>query len=284
MQTDCNPKLFAFEAVERKSVVAAFDVALRGSFQLPTSSLRTDDEAEGDVLKPSETAPDDHVAWRRVTRAGEVAAKQGDLKDIGGQGSIEEAGSWPGRIDLVEGGDLGGGEDGLGLGVGVGARGHRDPEDAPADDGHQGQQLHKPLGGAQLGVFGAQSGLHDFVEHLDLPAQGVPAKFFRGPGEIIDRQIGDKLPVDPLPILGSALFKGVDVGQGLRGIAFLLADGGKVSMAANLIRTWAVSPSLPATRTSWKPDQGVVASWSKTRWARSANAVSIWGGSASRLV
>ena len=25
MQTDCNPKLFAFEAVERKSVVAAFD-------------------------------------------------------------------------------------------------------------------------------------------------------------------------------------------------------------------------------------------------------------------
>ncbi len=47
-------------------------------------------------------------------------------------------GGGPRRVDLVEGGNLGGGEDRLGLGAGVGARGHRDPEDTPADDGHQG--------------------------------------------------------------------------------------------------------------------------------------------------
>ena len=61
-------------------------------FQLPTSQMRSDCEAEGDVLEACETTPDDHVTGRWVVCAGQVAAERGNSKNVGGQGSVGGAG------------------------------------------------------------------------------------------------------------------------------------------------------------------------------------------------
>ncbi len=51
-----------------------------GVLRLPTSSVCSDGNAEGDVVKTGHAAPDNHVAGRWIMLAGKVAAKHGDLQ------------------------------------------------------------------------------------------------------------------------------------------------------------------------------------------------------------
>ncbi|MER8587033.1 hypothetical protein NKH19_17665 [Mesorhizobium sp. M1338] len=63
-------------------------------------------------MQASHAAPDDHVAGRMF--AGEIAAKHGDLRQVGGERGPLEARSRSGRVDLVERSDLGEGENAVG--------------------------------------------------------------------------------------------------------------------------------------------------------------------------
>ncbi len=86
----------------------------------------------------------------------------------------------------VERSDLGEGENAVGRGVWLGARRHSDEEYAPADHRDEGKELRQPFGGLEPRLLGTAAGLHDLVEHLRLPAQGVP-------GELLDRRSTGKL-------------------------------------------------------------------------------------------
>lgn len=65
--------------------------------------------------------------------AGEIAAKHGDLQQVGGERGPLDAWSRSGRVDLVERSDLGEGENAVGRGVWLGTRRHSDEEYAPTD-------------------------------------------------------------------------------------------------------------------------------------------------------
>lgn len=119
--------------------------------------------------------------------AGEIAAKHGDLQQVSGESGPLEARSRSGRVDRVERSDLGEGENAVGRGVWLGSRRHRDEEYAPADHRDEGEELRQPLGGLEPCLLGTAAGLHDLVEHLRLPAQGIPAELLDRHGEIFDR-------------------------------------------------------------------------------------------------
>ncbi len=157
--------------------------------------------------------------------AGEIAAKHGDLQQVSSERGPLEARSHSGRVDPVERGDLGEGENAVGRGVWLGARRHGDEEYAPADHRNEREELGQPLGGLEPRLLGTAAGLHDLVEHLCFPAQGVPAELLDRRGEIVDRQIGHQLPVDWLATGRRILFEGVDVSQNLRTVVLLLAHG-----------------------------------------------------------
>lgn len=57
-------------------------------------------------MQAGHAAPDDHVAGRQVILAGKVAAKHGDLQQIGGELGRFEAWSRSGRVDPIERSDL----------------------------------------------------------------------------------------------------------------------------------------------------------------------------------
>ena len=63
-----------------------------------------------------------------------------------------------------------------------------------------------------------------FVEHFDLPAQCIPLELLHSVLERSNREIGDQLPDDLLPVLGLATFSRMDHRQLERWILFLLAD------------------------------------------------------------
>ncbi|ESY12740.1 hypothetical protein X751_29475 [Mesorhizobium sp. LNJC395A00] len=79
------------------------------------------------------------------------------------------------------------------------------------------------------------------MEHLRLPAQGVPAELLDRRGEIVDRQVGHQLPVDRIASGRRILFESVDVCQNLRTLALLLAHGRQGVDAANFTCSRAVS-------------------------------------------
>lgn len=79
--------------------------------------------------------------------AGEIAAKHGDLQQVGGERGPLEARSRSGRVDLVERSDLGEGENAVWRGVWLGARRHSDEEYSPADHRDESEELRQPLGG-----------------------------------------------------------------------------------------------------------------------------------------
>ena len=124
-------------------------------------------------MQSCEPSSDNHVAARGMTCASEIAAERFNLD--GGKGR-------------------------LGSRLRSSPRGHSNPEDPPADDRDEGEQLHQPLGGLQSCILCAASRFHDLVEDLDFPTQGVPVEFFDGGGEIADRQVGRELPVDQVSI------------------------------------------------------------------------------------
>ncbi|MER9121417.1 hypothetical protein NKH93_33660 [Mesorhizobium sp. M0954] len=79
--------------------------------------------------------------------AGEIAAKHGDLQQVGGERGPLDVWSRSGRVDLVERSDLGHGENAVGRGVWLGTRRHSDEEYAPTDHRDEGEELGQPLGG-----------------------------------------------------------------------------------------------------------------------------------------
>src|SRR3954451_13594524 len=194
-------------------------------FQLPTSWIGPDGDANGNVVEAGEAAPHDHVAGRRIAVAGEIAAEHGDLQQVVGKRPALQSWSSACRIDAVERADLGGGEDSVGRRIRFGAGRHGDEEDAPADHCDEGEKFHQPLSALQSGLLRATSRLHHLMEDLSLPAQGVPVELLDGLCEVGNRHVGDELPVDRLTIGGRVELDSVDVGQNLRAVALLLADG-----------------------------------------------------------
>lgn len=77
---------------------------------------------------------------------------------------------------MVERSDLGEGENAVGRGVWLGTRRHSDEDYAPTDHRDEGEELGQPLGGLEPRLLGTAAGLHDLVEHLRLPAKGVPGR------------------------------------------------------------------------------------------------------------
>ena len=59
-------------------------------------------------------------------------------------------------------------------GVGAGSIEHGDPEDSPAQDGEDGDEIHEPFCGSQLCFFGFAAGFEDLMKGLDLPSLGIP--------------------------------------------------------------------------------------------------------------
>jgi len=57
---------------------------------------------------------------------------------------------------------------------------HRDPENSPAEDSQNGDQIHQALGRSQFCFFGLAPGFEDFVEGLDLPPLHAPFQFLDG--------------------------------------------------------------------------------------------------------
>jgi hypothetical protein len=87
------------------------------------------------------------------------------------------------------------------------------------------KELGQSLGGLKPRLFGAAARLHHLVKHFRFPAQGVPFELLDGDGEISDRQIGHQLPVDRRTPRRRVDLKGLDVGEKLRTVSLLLADG-----------------------------------------------------------
>jgi hypothetical protein len=156
--------------------------------------------------------------------AGEVAAEHGDLEQIGGEGSAQDTRSGLRRVDAIKRRDFDWGEDCLRRRLWLCCCGHGEEEDEPADHRDKGEELRKPRGGLEPRLFGAAAGLHHLVEHLRLPAQGVPFELLDCGGEIADRQIGHQLPVDRWTVCRWVDLKGLDVGEKLRTISLPLAD------------------------------------------------------------
>src|SRR4051794_21365277 len=77
-------------------------VSMRRSFQLPTSWIGPDGDANGNVVEAGEAAPHDHVAGRRIAVAGEIAAEHGDLQQVVGKRPALQSWSSACRIDAVE--------------------------------------------------------------------------------------------------------------------------------------------------------------------------------------
>ena len=59
-------------------------------------------------------------------------------------------------------------------GIRCGSVDHRHPENPPAQDAEQRDQIDEAFGGAQPCILGATARLQDFVEDLDLPADVPP--------------------------------------------------------------------------------------------------------------
>ena len=65
------------------------------------------------------------------------------------------------------------------------------------------------------------------MEHLDLPAHRIPFELLDGVFARLDRQVGEELPFDFLPILRRLLFLGMDDCQSQSWVSLLLANGRK---------------------------------------------------------
>src|SRR6266403_1526951 len=101
---------------------------------------------------------------------------------------------------------------------------HRHPEDAPAQDAVDRDQIGQALSGPELRLLGSTARFEDLVEHLDLPSQGIPVEFFNGFVARLNRQIGDQLPVDLLSVLRCPAFLSMDHGQRQCRISLLFSD------------------------------------------------------------
>ena len=138
-------------------------------------------------MQAGHAAPNDHAAGRRIIFAGEVAAKHCDLQQIGGELGRFEAWSRSRRVDPIECGDFGRGENAVGRGIWLCARRHSHEGYAPAYHRNEGEELCQPLGGFEPRVLSTAAGFYDLVEHLRLPAQSVPAELLDRRREIFNR-------------------------------------------------------------------------------------------------
>ncbi len=87
---------------------------------------------------------------------------------------------------------------------------HGHPEHAPAQDAEHGDEPHEALRRAQPRRLGPASGLEYFMEHLDLPAQSIPAEHSEGVLQAVDIKVGHQLPFDPVSVWRVLQFSCVD--------------------------------------------------------------------------
>ena len=102
---------------------------------------------------------------------------------------------------------------------------HRDPEDPPAQNAQDSDQVHEPFGRAELCIFHSASGLQDLVKRLDLPTLSIPGQLLDCVLARLHGQISQQLPVDSLAPFGRALLLCVDRCQDKVWIVLLFADG-----------------------------------------------------------
>ena len=57
---------------------------------------------------------------------------------------------------------------------------HRHPEDPPAQDAEDRDQIGQTLGGPKLQFLGFAARFEDLVEDLDLPSQSIPSELLDG--------------------------------------------------------------------------------------------------------
>jgi hypothetical protein len=96
--------------------------------------------------------------------------------------------------DAIEDCDLGERQSNCRWGVRGGASHHGQPHNPSTDDAEHGDQIHQAIRGSQFGVFGAATGLQDFVEDLNLPTHSAPADLFDGLLEALQVEVGLELP------------------------------------------------------------------------------------------
>jgi hypothetical protein len=103
---------------------------------------------------------------------------------------------------MIEQSDLGFGQRESRRGSGARTVEHRHPEDAPAQDAIDRNQVCQALSGPEFGFFGPTARFEDLVEHLYFPSQGIPFEFLDGVIARLNGQIGDQLPIDLLLFFG----------------------------------------------------------------------------------
>src|SRR5260370_3658700 len=150
--------------------------------------------------------------------------------------------------ELVEEIDLLRGERQFWRGFGEGSVEHRDPEDPPAEQAQDREQVDDSFGSSESVLLGLADRCQYLVEGLDLPAQALPAELLDGLFAAAYGQVRDELPVDPVPVLGICGLGGVDDGEFERGVQLLFGDWGKNldTQIANLDNGFAsFSPLVP---------------------------------------
>ena len=90
------------------------------------------------------------------------------------------------------------------------------------------------------------------MEHLDLPAHRIPFELLDGVFARLDRQVGEELPFDFLPILRRLLFLGMDDCQSQSWVSLLLANGRKDPNLRYRFSRMASSRSPLSSRTSMR--------------------------------
>src|ERR1700688_255218 len=145
-----------------------------------THKLCSDHETEFDVSEAGYASPHHHVAWRRVVGTGKIATKSGELREIGRKWFRPRSRVLFIRHKLVEQTKLQAGERQGRWSCLDGPVDHGHPEDSPTKNAKNGNQVHESFGGSQLCLFCSAARLQDFVEGLELPAQGVPSDLFQG--------------------------------------------------------------------------------------------------------
>ena len=124
-----------------------------------------------EVGEAAESAPDDQIAGWRVAGASQVATEPGKACDAVAEG-------YERRVTALQQVHFRIGEHATRIGAWRHAAEHGHPEDAPAQNAEQRQQIDQAFGGAKPRFFGPASGFQDLVKRLDLPTLGVPVQLY----------------------------------------------------------------------------------------------------------
>jgi hypothetical protein len=134
--------------------------------------------AQCDVGEAGYPTPHDNISGRRIIFAREIATKARNLDQVGAK-SFAVWRCLAFIVDeLVKQVDFCFGQGNTWRRFRCRTVDHRHPENTPAQDAEDGDQVHEPFSGSQLRIFCLAARLQDLMKDLDLPAHRVPFKFF----------------------------------------------------------------------------------------------------------